>query len=136
MSRASSLGRTGRSIVSVLGGFVAVFVLSVGTDIAMQAAGIFPSFSEPNKFTTPLLLLATLYRSAYTVVGGYVTASLAPDRPVGHAVALGVLGLAMSIFGAVTMWNVGPHWYPLALVVLSLPCTWVGGKLRAMRAAA
>jgi hypothetical protein len=136
MSRASSLGRTGRSIVSVLGGFVAVFVLSVGTDIAMQAAGIFPSFSEPNKFTTPLLLLATLYRSAYTVVGGYVTASLAPDRPVGHAVALGVLGLAMSIFGAVTMWNVGPHWYPLALVVLSLPCTWVGGRLRAMRAAA
>jgi hypothetical protein len=34
------------------------------------------------------------------------------------------------------MWNasaaIGHHWYPLALVALSLPQSWLGGKLRTM----
>jgi hypothetical protein len=27
----------------------------------------------------------------------------------------------------------GPHWYPLALIVLAMPQAWVGGKLCAMQ---
>jgi hypothetical protein len=31
-------------------------------------------------------------------------------------------------------WNSGPEfgpkWYPLALVVVALPCAWLGGRLR------
>jgi len=42
--------------------------------------------------------------------------------------------LAVSIFGAVVTWNraaeFGPHWYPLALVVLAMPQAWLGGKMR------
>jgi len=26
--------------------------------------------------------------------------------------------------------GLGPTWYPIALIVLSLPCVWLGGKLR------
>ena len=29
----------------------------------------------------------------------------------------------------------GPHWYPLLLVVVSIPCAWLGGKLFVMRRA-
>src|SRR5258708_16431341 len=45
--------------------------------------GIFPQLSEPQSFTASLLLLATAYRSIYGVVGSYLTASLAPYRPMG-----------------------------------------------------
>jgi hypothetical protein len=35
--------------------------------------------------------------------------------------------------GTVVTWNrgpaFGPHWYPLALIVIAMPCAWVGGKL-------
>jgi hypothetical protein len=54
-----------------------------------------------------------------------------------HALALGVVGLLLSIVGAVVTWNgepaFGPHWYPLALVVTALPSAWLGGKLRMMQ---
>lgn len=84
-----------------------------------------------------LLLLATVYRSVYAVVGSYITARVAPDRPMEHALAAGVIGLVLSIVGAVMAWNkvatLGPHWYPLALVATALPCAWIGGKLRVMQ---
>jgi hypothetical protein len=80
------------------------------------------------------LLLATIYRTIYGVFGSYIAARLAPDRPMLHAMILGVLGFAVSILGAVATWNggpaFGPHWYPVALVVLALPTAWVGGKIR------
>jgi hypothetical protein len=50
-----------------------------------------------------------------------------------HALALGVIGLVLSILGAVATWNKGPAyghaWYPLALVALAVPNAWAGGKL-------
>jgi peptidoglycan/LPS O-acetylase OafA/YrhL len=80
------------------------------------------------------LLLATVYRTIYNVGASYITARLAPRRPMLHAMIGGFLGLAACIAGAVGTWNkgpaFGPHWYPLALVVLALPSAWVGGKLR------
>ena len=80
-----------------------------------------------------LLLLATGYRIVYEVAGSYIAAWLAPDRPMTHALALGVVGLAVSIAGAVATWNAGPafepHWYPLALIATAMPCAWAGGRL-------
>jgi hypothetical protein len=85
----------------------------------------------------PLLLLATIYRTLYGVAGGYLAARLAPDRPMMHALALGILGLVVSAFGAVATWNKGPaqghQWYPLALVALALPPAWAGGRIRELQ---
>jgi hypothetical protein len=54
-----------------------------------------------------------------------------------HAMALGAIGLVASIVGAAVTWNKGPefgaHWYPVALIVLSLPQSWAGAKLRIMQ---
>jgi hypothetical protein len=83
------------------------------------------------------LVLATAYRIVFGVVGSYVTARLAPDRPMLHAMIGGVLGFVVSIAGAVATWNrgpaFGPHWYPVALIVIALPCAWLGGKIRVMQ---
>jgi hypothetical protein len=29
----------------------------------------------------------------------------------------------------IVKWDVPPHWYGIALVLLALPCAWTGGKL-------
>lgn len=77
------------------------------------------------------------YRIVYGIAGGYIAALLAPNRPIGHALVLGVIGVGLSTLGAVGTWNEGPEfgpkWYPLALVAISLPCSWVGGRLRVMQ---
>ena len=135
MSETHRPRRIGRSIGAVLAGMLAVIVLSIGTDVVLHATGVFPPWGQPA--SDALLLLATAYRTVYGVAGGYIAARLAPDRPMTHALALGVVGLAASILGAVVTWNkgpaFGPHWYPLALIVLAMPQAWAGGKLWEMQ---
>ncbi len=125
-------GRILRRIGAVLAGALAGIVLSVGTDGLLRAAGIFPPLGQ--RMADSLLLLATAYRCVYGVAGAYITARLAPDRPLAHAMVLGFIGLIACIAGAVATWNggpaLGPHWYPLALVATAVPCAWVGGTLR------
>jgi hypothetical protein len=123
-----------KSIGAVLAGILVGAVLSLGTDVVLHAARVFPAWDQPASHA--LLLLATAYRTIYSVAGSYITARLAPNRPMLHALVLGVLGLAVSIVGAAVTWNkgpaFGPHWYPVALVVLAMPQCWVGGKLYEM----
>jgi len=125
--------RLGRSIGALLAGFVAVVMLSLGTDFALHATGVFPALGQ--RMSDALFILATAYRTLYGVVGSYVTAQLAPDRPMGHALVGGLIGVALSTLGAVVTWNkdLGPHWYPLALIVTAMPTAWLGGRLRVMQ---
>jgi hypothetical protein len=54
-----------------------------------------------------------------------------------HALVLGVIGLVLSLAGAIVTipMNLGPSWYPIALVVTALPCAWLGGFLHSKRQA-
>jgi hypothetical protein len=83
------------------------------------------------------LALATAYRAVFGVAGSYVAARLAPYRPMWHAMVAGFVGFIVSIAGAVVTWNrgpeFGPHWYPVALIVIALPCAWVGGRFRELQ---
>ncbi len=132
MANNHSRRRIGRSIGAVLAGFVVVVILSIGTDLLLHAIGILPRLGDA--VSDSLLLVATAYRTIYSVAGSYITAWLAPDRPMKHALAGGVVGLILGIVGVIVTWNgagMGHHWYSIALAVLALPCAWVGGKLRA-----
>lgn len=132
MSEAQPERRILRSIGAVLAGLVIGIALSVGTDAAMSAIGVLPPLGKPG--TSGPLLVATIYRTIYGVLASYVAARLAPYRPMLHAMVLGVLDFVVSIAGVVFTWNkgaeYGPHWYPIALVILALPAAWLGGKLR------
>jgi hypothetical protein len=120
----------GRSIGALLTGILAGATLSLGTDELLHVAGIFPAWGQP--MSDALFLLATVYRTVYNVAGSYIVARLAPDRPLQHALASGVVGLVLGTAGSVATWNrgLGPHWYALAIIALAMPCAWAGGRLR------
>lgn len=122
--------RIGRSIGAIAASAAVAIVLTVGTDLALTVAGLLPA---PGKRASDhMLVLATAYRTLYGLIAGYIVARLAPHHPMGHALIGGALGLVVSIIGAAATWNrgFGPHWYPLALIVLAMPGAWIGGKLR------
>jgi hypothetical protein len=125
------------SIGAILAGFVFVFIISLGSDEVLHKTGVFPPWGASMVGYDAALLLATAYRIVFGTAGSYVTARLAPDRPMQHALLGGIIGLALSILGAAATWNrgpaFGPHWYPLALVVTVLPTAWAGGKLRLLQ---
>ena len=128
--RESGQGKNvGRSIWAVVAGFLAVVILSIGTDAGLHAAGIFPGLGQ--RRSDGLFVLATIYRTIYGVVGSYITARLAPYKPMKHALIGGAIGMVLATIGALATWNkdLGPHWYPVALIVGALPTAWVGARL-------
>lgn len=126
--------QTRRSIWAVFAGFLAGAALTLATDEILHLAGVFPPWGASMVGYDSALLLATAYRIIFGVLGCYLAAGLAPDLPMHHALWLGLIGVAVGTLGAVVTWNkgpaFGPHWYPVAHVVLALPEAWLGGKLR------
>jgi hypothetical protein len=119
-----------RSTAAVLLGLFAVVAVSLVTDEVLHVLKVYPPWGQPMP-EPGLNLLALAYRTVYSVVGSYIAARFAPDNPMRHAVALGVVGLALSLAGAIATipMHLGPAWYPIAIVLSALPCAWLGGIL-------
>ena len=120
-----------QSTGAILAGFVATAALSLATDQLLHVLDVYPPWGQP-MHEPALNALALGYRIVYGVMGGYITARLAPHSPVRHAVILGVIGFvfaAAGAIGAITQYDLGPSWYPIALALTALPCTWLGGRL-------
>ncbi len=65
------------------------------------------------------------------MLGCYIAARLAPDRPMRHAWrSAGRRGPFHRGRGG-DVGGFGPAWYSLAVIAISLPCAWVGGRLGA-----
>ena len=122
--------RLGRSVWAIVAGFLVVVILSIATDMVLHMFGIYPALGQ--RMSDKLFVWATIYRTLYATFGSYITARLAPNRPMKHAMIGAVIGMVIGTVGAVATWNkgLGPHWYPIALVVEGIPCAWVGAKIR------
>ena len=119
-----------RSVVAVVAGFVLIGALAMGTDrLVMQAV---PSAFDDAGRTRHIgiLMLMAAYVAVYAIAGCYVTARLAPNRPMRHALILGALGLAMNIAATISLWGTAPAWYHILNLVLVMPYAWIGGRLR------
>ena len=116
----------------MVAGVLFIVVVTTLVDVLLHVLRVYPA---NEKLTDALALLATSYRIVISVAGAYLTAWLAPNRPMRHAVILGVVGIVLGLLGLIATWNMGlgPRWYPIALVVLALPQCWLGGKLFEMR---
>jgi hypothetical protein len=96
---------------------------------------VYPRWGEP-MYDPGLDLLALSYRIVYTIMGGYITATLAPHSPMRHVLVVGILGFVTGSAGAIAairMADLGPNWYPIALAVAGFPCVWLGGVLYRVR---
>lgn len=129
-------GGMGRSVAALLAGFVAIVVTHTGTDAVLHATGVFPTAGEA--MSGGLFGLAAAYRLVFEVLGAGLTARLAPRRPMKHALVLGAIGTVASLAGLLATIGRGPEfgplWYPLLLVLASVPCCWLGAKLAARQA--
>jgi len=120
----------GKSIGAVLAGFLAVVVLSLGTDQLLHVLHVYPPWGVPMR-SHGLCLLALSYRMAWTIVGGWITARLAPRNPMRHVWVLAIIGLVLGTVAAIGTLplDLGPAWYPIAVAITGPICTWYGGVL-------
>jgi peptidoglycan/LPS O-acetylase OafA/YrhL len=121
---------------AVAAGFIVTALASTAADAVMHATGIFPS--APRLMSDSLFALASAYRAVFTVAGGYVTARLAPDRPMRHALILAGIGLVAGLMGVVAYYAIGgselgPAWYAISIPIEAIPCVLLGAKFAALR---
>lgn len=117
-----------KSIGAIIAGFALLVILSIIMDSILEKTGVMKT--EPfNENPVWLILIIILYRTIFNSFGCYLTARLAPNKPMKHAIILGIIGVVLTIVGLITMWDIPPRWYPISLIVLTLPAAWFGGKM-------
>ena len=131
-----------RVILGIVVGFIVWSVLWVGSDAIFSA--ISPDWYGSNlnelaaameKKTTgyradsTLLIIGLLRSVIFSLISGFVAASIAGENAKS---TLG-LGVLLLLFGAVVQivyWNYVPIWYNIPFLLLLVPMTVLGGKLK------
>ena len=116
-----------RSLIAVATGFFVTLTLSLGADALLR--GVWPSAFDATGVTTDAaaLLIALVYTLAFASLGAYVAARAAVHHRLRHALILGGIACAGSLFLAITAWSAAPSWYHICAVGLVLPGAWAGG---------
>jgi hypothetical protein len=119
-----------RSVVALIIGFAAVVVLALAADSLVRQ--LVPDLFDSSGGTknTALLAFAIAYVSLFAVVGSWLTARLAPNHPMGHALLLGGISFVLSIGVTISQWNAAPTWYHVGSLLVILPSASLGGWLR------
>lgn len=122
-----------KSIGAIAAGFFVTAVIALAADevLLRVATGVRDAAGRIND--TRILVIMLTYTAVSAIGGGYVTAWLAPARPLMHAMVLGGIALALSVVATVMFWESGPVWYHLLAVGMVLPAAWLGGTLVARR---
>lgn len=121
----------GRSILAIVVGFVLTGALNMGTSAVLSrvAPEMVPPPGTPNTSTAALLVICA-YVALFGILGCYVTARLAPSRPLLHALIMGGIALAMSIPVTISVWNDAPAWFNVYNLLAVMPYAYIGGTLR------
>jgi hypothetical protein len=127
-----------RSIICVVAGFVVVMaVWMAGTAAATELiveGGLFGAATGPRSELPPEYFAANLVMSGMgAMLGGWVTARLAPSAEMAHVLALAALMILMSLPGVLGYGESQmdqPTWYVYALPVFGVSAAILGGWLR------
>ena len=129
-----------RIILGIVSGFILWSILWVGSDAVFSALSpewgkTSADFQAAAANKTPYalgsaILTALLIKSLIlSIISGYVTAFIAREN-FKSTVGLGVLLLLFGIFIQSLYWNYMPLWYHILFLLLLIPMTILGGKLR------
>jgi len=125
-----------RSVLAVLAGIATLTVTSFAIEAAADPlmTRMFPH-SLPNRAAISYNVWAALFMFAYTglcvAAGGYVTAWIARRSPVLHAVVMGAVEVALTVWAMKSLPNEAPLRNWIVAMVLTVPTAWLGGLLRA-----
>jgi hypothetical protein len=129
-----------RIILAVIIGFVVWSILWVGSDAVFSAfsadwgknsADFQTAVENKTPFTLSSTVLITLLIKSFivSIISGLITVLIAREN-LKSTFALGILLLLFGIFIQSAYWNYMPLWYHVPFLLMLVPMTILGGKLR------
>ena len=131
----------GRIILGVIAGFILWSILWIGSDQLLMAVWpewygehqiMFQFAMNENKPFVPdstILIMHIIRSIIISIIAGFFAAMIAKENSR-STLALGVLLLAFGTTVQLMAWNYLPIWYHLIFLVLLVPMTILGGKLK------
>jgi archaellum biogenesis protein FlaJ (TadC family) len=127
-------------ILGIIVGYIAWTFLWLGSDAVFSAISSdwaaksveFRAAVEKNIPYTPdsTILIVLLVKSVIvTIISGFAAALVAGENTK-STIILGVLLLISGIFVQIMHWNYMPLWYHIPFLLMLIPMTILGGKLR------
>ncbi len=119
-----------RIFLGVTVGFVVWSILWVGVDAILRA--VWTNYDESIKamtFSSSMLIVPLVLSAVVSIISGFVAALISRENSKSSLI-LGILLLIVGIFVQMSVWDKIPLWYHLTFLILLIPMTILGGKLR------
>ena len=130
-----------RIVAGVIVGFIVWSILWVGSDAVFS--GISPGWygkhhaeleqavtNKTSFMSDSTILLIALARSViFSIISGFIAALIARENTKSPT-ALGVLLLLFGVYIQSIFWNHAPLWYHVSFLLLLVPMTILGGRLK------
>jgi len=119
-----------KSIGVILLSFVVITLLSMLTDYLFESIGVLPN-PQKGLFETWAILLVLFYRGVYTIFAGFIVAKLALNKPLLHAIILGIIVTLITVMAASSpsFAEKAPLWFGFTLAAITIPCLWLGVRI-------
>lgn len=129
-----------RIILAIVAGYILWTILWLGSDAIFSLVSAdwakkstdFRAAVENNIPYAPdsMILVMLLVKSVIiTIISGFLTALIAREH-IKSTAALGIFLLISGIFVQFMHWNYMPLWYHVSFLLMLIPMTILGGKLR------
>jgi hypothetical protein len=133
-----------RIVSGVIGGFIVWSILWVGSDAILSA--ISPGWwgrtslefraavenKTPYSLDSIVLIMLLVKSVVISVISGFVAATIAGENAK-STLGSGILLVLFGVFIQSIYWNYMPFWYHVPFLLLLIPMTILGGKLRKNR---
>jgi hypothetical protein len=132
-----------RIILAIIVGFIVWSILWVGSDAIFSAispdwgktSADFRAAAEnktPFTLESSVLIILLIKSFIVSIISGFTTALIARENSK-STFGLGVLLLVFGIFIQSAYWNYMPLWYHIPFLLMLIPMTILGGKLKKFR---
>ena len=121
----------GKIILGVIAGFIVWTIIFVGGESALRA--ISPSLAAPENAASvdsAALLISYLIRSIIASILAGLTSALVAGENARTPLILGFVLLLVGLLVQIGSWSILPIWYHLTFLILLIPMTILGGKLK------
>ena len=131
----------GKIILGIVVGFIVWSVLWVGSDALLMALS--PDWygkhqtefenainnQTPFAVSSTILIIGLIRSVIFSIISGFLAALIAKENTK-STLGLGILLLLFGIFVQSIFWNYVPLWYHIPFLLLLIPMTILGGKLK------
>lgn len=121
-----------KSIASVITGYLAmaavVMIGTIAAAAAMIPGGLAAARALEGQPPRNYLYANLALSIVAGVLGGWVTARMAPGSPLAHAAALAALMLVMSVVSAKSQARKQPSWYPWTIAAIGIAGVLIGAS--------